>query len=146
MLKNPKNHAKLNFIFLSLCLSLAPHFSYLKASTIAIPIFQLPQINTSSLEKLLPVPSYSYCKYNQPFKRFTTALETLERDKVLSKEDVKKVMDILIQIPLETLDAVEDKDQAVAHMLYKDKILTELQYQKLMDLLRSSAKKQKFLL
>ena len=141
MLKNPKNHAKLNFIFLRLCLSLAPHFSYLKASTIATQSIQLSQINTSSLEKLLPVPSYSYCKYNQPFKRFTTALETLERDKIISKEDVKKIMDTLIQIPIETLNTVVDKDQVVAHMLYKDKILTELQYEKLIDLLRSSAKK-----
>ena len=137
------NSKKLNLILLFLCL-FSSNYSYLIASTITppIPTNSLPSSTTSQDKKQTPNPPYKDCKCKLPFKRFTMAVETLESENTISKDDAQKIIDALMQISRETLHKVEDKDQAAADMLYKDKILTETQYKRITELLKESSKQR----
>ena len=134
------NSKKLSFIVLAFSL----FSSSLFASTMAPPApnSNAPKVgaSTSSDNGKTPNSPNGDCKCKCPFKRFASAVEALEKDKTLSSEDTKKIMNALMQIPRESLNRVEDKDQAVADMLYKDKILTEAQYKKISELLKASNK------
>ena len=85
-----------------------------------------------------PMPHHKGCKCHRPFKRFTAAMDTLKKEQMISADDIKKIYDALMKIPPETLDKVEDKDQSAADALYKDKVLTEEQYQKICAFLKAN--------
>lgn len=78
------------------------------------------------------------CKCQRPYRRFTKAMEELKKEGLVSNEDIKKIYDALMKIPLETLDAAPDKDLAAADALYKDKVLTEEQYNKISTFLKQN--------
>lgn len=75
-------------------------------------------------------PSHG-CKCPRPFRRFTAAMDSLKQEQLVSAEDIKKIYDALMKISPETLDKTADKDQSAADALYKDKVLTEEQYNKI---------------
>lgn len=78
------------------------------------------------------------CKCHRPFKRFTAAMDSLKQEQLISADDIKKIYDALMKIPPETLDRTTDKDQSAADALYKDKVLTEEQYNKICAFLKAN--------
>lgn len=78
------------------------------------------------------------CKCHRPFRRFTAAMDSLKQEQLISSGDIKKIYDALMKIPPETLDKATDKDQSVADALYKDKVLTEEQYNKICIFLKAN--------
>lgn len=82
-------------------------------------------------------PSHG-CKCHRPFRRFTAAMDSLKQEKLVSVEDIKKIYDALMKISPETLDKTTDKDQSAADALYKDKVLTEEQYNKICAFLKAN--------
>ncbi len=125
----------IGFLFLTTLLILCLHAT----SLMAIP-FQdhAPQNKSQSEADKAPanpeaqkkpvMPSHHRYRHYRPFKRFNFAIETLKLDNKLSAEDVKKIYSVIIKIPPESLKEMKDKDQSVADMLYKDKIITQEQY------------------
>ncbi len=84
-----------------------------------------------------PKPSHD-CKCHRPFRRFTAAINSLKEAQLISADDIKKIYDALMNIPPETFDKVTDKDQSAADALYKDKVLTEEQYNKICAFLKAN--------
>lgn len=145
-MKHRLSHSKRIILLLTtLCLSLSSSIfpvvaSTLKQSNSSTSSSNANATKSSPNEKDMHRPPN--CKCNKPpFRRFVSALKQLEQDNMLSKEDFTKVMDALHQISRETLNKVDDKDQAVADALYKDKVLTEKQYKKISEILKSTAQK-----
>lgn len=134
------NVKKLSLILLFLYL-FSCSYSSLIASTITLsgPTSLFIPATTTSDKAQVSNPTHKKCKCKSPFKRFITAIETLEHENTISKDDFQKIIDALMQIPIKTLRKVEDKDQAAADMLYKDKILTETQYKRITELLKQSS-------
>lgn len=79
------------------------------------------------------------CPHKRPFRRFTAAMESLRQEGLVSNDDIKKIYDALLKIPPETLDNNTDKDLAATDALYKDKVLTEEQYNKICTFLKQNA-------
>ena len=96
---------------------------------------------SSNVSEVPSTDSNRNCKCHHPFKRFISALRILEEENLLSPDDFKKLLEIIDQVPRETLNKVDDKDLALAHTLYQDKVLTETQYKKLTELLKTTLKK-----
>lgn len=142
---NPKcSSSKVSKVVFSLILL----FSSFLWSTSPFLAFSNPFIATastsSSSANISSSPSTSAnpnCKCRHPFKRFISALRILESENLLSPDDFKKLLAVLDQVPRETLNKVEDKDLALAHTLYQDKVLTEAQYQRLLELFKTTLKK-----
>ena len=93
----------------------------------------LTQAPTNNSERPHPHP------HKRPFRRFTAALESLKQEGLVSSDDIKKIYDALMKIPPETLDSNTDRDLAAADALYKDKVLTEEQYNKICTFLKQNA-------
>lgn len=115
----------------------------LSLSALTLPImansFNKIESTTQAPEKTeRPSKPCHGCKRHRPFKRFTAAMNTLKEEKLVSAEDIKKIYDALMKIPPETVEESPDKDQSIADALYKDKVLTEEQYQKICAFLKAN--------
>ena len=118
---------------LSLCLLFSSICPQLIASTVPAP-------TTNSSKSETDTPQGENVRGIHPFKRLAAAINTLEKNNIISKDDVKKIMKSLLQISIDSLSRSEDKDQAAADILYRDKILTKEQYDKITELLKATAK------
>jgi len=113
---------KSSFIFASLCLSL---------SILSSPIHAAATPTTSPVQSPSS-PQNSSCKpCERPFKRLVKAMHTLKKTNEMTEDEFKNAYLWLIKVPKENFTEVSDPDQKAADLLYKSKMITDVQYKKI---------------
>ena len=128
---------KFSFVLVSICLSLSAFSSSLMAN-----VTSFHTVVTAAPERPAP-PALNDgsrpCKPCQrPFKRLVAAMHELKKADAMTEDEFKKAFDTLMRIPRETFKDTKDMDQTAADTLYKGKVITDAQYKKISEFLKSN--------